>query len=74
MTKYKTIADLANAYVKANNVQSKSVGTQVWNNFLQAWIDRYMDTYKPSQVVFVEFDKVFIDDGISDNDLIEIEI
>ena len=74
MTKYKTIADLADAYVEANNLLDESIRNLVWNNFIRAWTDRYIDRYKPSQVVFVEFDRVFIDDGISDNDLIEIEI
>ncbi len=72
MSKFKTIADLADEYVKQNNIKNKSIQFQIWCNFESAWIDKLASKYKPSQVIAIEFDRVFIDNG--GQDLIEIEL
>ena len=70
--KYKTINDLANKFVKINQVNSKNSKFNLYCNFEDFLVAVCMDKYTPQQVVAIEFDRIFIDDGSLN--LIEIEI
>jgi len=70
MPKYTNMNQVANAFINANRIKSKSVQDQVITNFLNKMKNDY-PTIRPEQIEFVDFDCICV---VINDELIDIEI
>ena len=68
MSKFNSLNEIANAYVKANRLKSEGSKKQVKSNFINNWDNFGIEI---SSVEFVDFDSICI---VVDDELIDIEM